>query len=89
MVPEKLEHLFWECNIVKEFWVEIERWIFAKSNYLIHLDRQRGIIGIVCNKSYNKPSKYILILTCYFIYKYKINNRQLNLNTWRNELKSY
>ena len=67
-VPEKLEHLFWECTKVMEFCKEIERWIFAKNNYLINVDRKRAIIGIVCNKSYNKLIKYMLIFIRYYIH---------------------
>ena len=90
-VPEKLEHLIWECNIhvVMEFWEEIERWIFTRSNYSVNVDRKRAIVGIISNKSYNKPINYILILTHYYIYKCKIYNKQLNLNTCRNELKCF
>ena len=38
-VPEKIEHLFWYCNIVMEFWENIENWIYEKNQYLANIDK--------------------------------------------------
>ena len=27
---EKIEHLFWHCNVVNQFWGTIDKWIFEK-----------------------------------------------------------
>ena len=39
-VPEKIEHLFWYCNIVMEFWENIENWIYEKNQYLVNIDKK-------------------------------------------------
>ena len=41
---EKLEHLFWHCNVVNRFGENIEQWIYNKSNYLINIDKLRAIL---------------------------------------------
>ena len=87
--PEKIEHLFWQCNIVMEFWEMIETWIYEKNNYLLNVDKQRAILGIMNVNEYNKPINYILILTRYYIYKCRINNKQLNLLAWIHEVKFF
>lgn len=88
-VPERLEHLFWHCPTVLNFWENVERWIYEGNNYLINLDKQRAILGITPINLSNKPINFILILTRYYIYKARINNKQLNLTAWKNEVKSY
>lgn len=87
--PEKIEHLFWQCNIVMKFWEMIERWIYEKNNYLLNVDKQRAILGIMNVNEYNKPINYILILTRYYIYKCRINDKQLNLLAWIHEVKFF
>ena len=60
-----------------------------KNNYLLNVDKQRAILGIMNVNEYNKPINYILILTRYYIYKCCINNKQLNLLAWIHEVKFF
>ena len=88
-VPEKIEHLFWYCNVVMEFWENIENWIYEKNQYLVNIDKKRALFGI-CNQSeFSKPINYILILTRFYIYKCRINNKGLNIAEWVKELKFF
>ena len=31
---EKIEHLFWHCNVVNQFWGTIDQWIFEKKTII-------------------------------------------------------
>ena len=46
-------------------------------------------IGITVNTDLNKPINYIIILDKYYIFKWRINNKSLNLSVWKNEVKIY
>ena len=48
---KKIERLFWQCNIVMEVWELIETWIYEKNNYLLNVDKQRAILGIMNEKN--------------------------------------
>ena len=41
--PEKVEHLFWHCNVVNHFWQNIELWIYTKTDFLINIDKVGAI----------------------------------------------
>ena len=93
LLTEKIEHLFWHCNVVVEFWESIERWIerwfFKRIQFSLNIDKQTAIFGITFNRHFNKPINYILIITRYYIYKCRINNKRLNLLAWRKEVNQY
>ena len=81
LLTEKIEHLFWHCNVVVEFWESIEHWFFERIQFSLNIDKQTAIFGITFNRHFNKPINYILIITRYYIYKCRINNKRLNLLT--------
>ena len=89
LLTEKIEHLFWHCNVVVEFWESIERWFFERIQFSLNIDKQTAIFGITFNRHFNKPINYILIITRYYIYKCRINNKRLNLLTWRKEVNRF
>lgn len=86
---EKIEHLFWHCNIVNQFWETIEHWIYAKNNYMINIDKQRAIFGIPNNILAMQPINYILIVTRHYIYKCRVSSSNLNLLSWENYVKKF
>lgn len=86
--PETLEHLFWYCDEVQDFWEKIETWIAEKSEFVVNINEYGAIFG-KNNKNCNKPENYILILTRYYIYKSRINNTKLYLNIWKREVKCF
>ena len=77
LFPEKIEHLFWYCHVVREFWETIERWVSQSGQILLNINKQLAIFGITYNIISNKAINYILILTRYYIYKCRISNKQL------------
>lgn len=86
---ETLIHLFWDCEIVQEFWENVETWIAEKSDYIIIADELSCIFGLFRTEFYNITINYILILTRYYIYKCKIKNKKLNMKTWKHEVKNF
>ena len=71
--PETLKHLFYECEVVKEFWTKLETLIKTKCpNLLISFTIKDIIFG---NNYFNEITNTVLILARYFIFK----NRETNL----------
>ena len=87
--PEKLEHLFWYCEIVQDFWNKIEFLINMKSDYIFIMHKHAAFFGIIFDAALYMPINYILILTKYYIYKSRIQNKQPNIKIWQNEVKYY
>ena len=87
--PEKLEHLFWYCEVVQNFWNKIEFLINMKSDYIFIMHKHAAFFGITFDVALYMPINYILILTKYYIYKCRIQNKQPNIKIWQNEVKDY
>lgn len=86
--PETLEHLFWNCGIISEFWEKIETWINENSDYIVAIVMYNVIFGITFKREFHIPVNYIIILTKYYIYKCRTNNKPLNFSVWKNEIKN-
>lgn len=89
LLPEKIEHLFWHCHVVTEFWETVERWVLQKGQFLLNINKQSAIFGKIYNLLSNKAINYILIVTRFYIYKCRIGNKQLNLQAWKNEIRQF
>ena len=89
LLPEKIEHLVWHCNVVVELWESTERWLLESIQFLLIIDKQTAIFAITFNRHFNKPINYIRIITRYYIYKRRIKNKRLNLLTWRKEVNQF
>ena len=87
--PEKLEHLFWYCEVVQDFWNKIEFLINMKSDYIFIMHKHAAFFGITFDVALYMPINYILILTKYYIHKCRIQNKQPNIKIWQNEVKDY
>ena len=84
-LPEKIEHLFWHCNVVVEFWESIERWLLESIQFSLNIDKQTDILEL----HLIDISKDLLTITRYYIYKCRIENKRLNLLTWRKEVNQF
>ena len=38
LLPEKIDHLFWHCHVVTEFWDTVERWVLQKGQFLLNVN---------------------------------------------------
>lgn len=86
---EKIEHLFWHCNVVNEFWDIINQWIFEKTNHMINIDKHRAIFGIPNTLRAMQPINYILILTRYYIYTCRVNSSNPVFVNWKNTVNKF
>ena len=84
---EKIEDLFWHCNIVNQFWETVEQWVLEKNNYMLNVDKYRAIFGIPNTSLAMIPINYILIVTRHYIYKCRISSSNLNHLSWANYVK--
>ena len=55
----------------------------------MNTDKKRAIFGICNQNEYNLPINCILILSRFYIYKCRINNKELNIAAWTKEMKFF
>ena len=86
---ESLEHLFWECNIVQNFWNNFINWLLKSCNHIhnLELSLEFVIFGCKDNTKTDNIFDLLLLLAKYFIYKCKVKNVQLNITHFKNEVK--
>ena len=74
---------------MQDFWNQIEFLINMKSDYIFIMHKHAAFSGITFDVALYMPIYYILILTKYYIYKCRIQNKQPNIKIWQNEVKDY
>ena len=88
---QTLEHLFWECTIVKNFWTQIDLWM--KSNFAhcanLNLSREFVIFGYDENVKADKAADIFILLAKFHIYVSKLNNSLPNLLAFINMAKQH
>ena len=72
---ESMEHLFWECQMVQNFWLEIKKFLNNK-DIVINLNYRTVVFGLLNNEKRQNTNviNFIIILAKYYIYKMKLNN---------------
>ena len=88
--PERLIHLFWECEKVKQFWIHVIDWLnstLCKNNSITLKVKD------ICFGFSNDPSmviSLIIILAKSFIFnrKYK-EDKNLNLSAFKNYVHTF
>ena len=86
---ERIEHLFWHCNVINQFWDIINQWIFEKTNYMVNIDKYRAMFGIPSTLRAMQPINYILILTRHYIYTCRVNSSNPNFLNWKNTVNKF
>jgi len=88
--PEKLLHLFWECEKVKQLWIEISTWLNTK---LQSHNQVRFNLFVVCFGLLDEPKCLTSIITLLgkkFIFNQKCqDNRYLSISAFKNFVKNY
>lgn len=77
--PEKINHLFLECDKVKEFWNSLKLWFNINANIVINLDKRNIIFSY---QGQNELINYIHVLAKYYIYKTKFSKNNLNIQAF-------
>ena len=68
--PETLQHLFYDCNVVRKLWESVEKWISEKTGVTTTLNKYEIMFGIL-----EGEQKYVLnwlIFNIKYIYNMKI-----------------
>ena len=78
---EKLEHLFWECALVKSIWLQLGEWLDGQGLHC-ELSAKSVLLGDV---TMQEPIPHILLITKEYIYFTKLQDRPLSFSA----LKAY
>ncbi len=70
---ETLYHIFWECNVVKNFWLFIKNWL-NELGILIPFNAKELIFGVNENHLYRNMINNVLLFLKYYIYKCRCKN---------------
>ena len=75
IMPETIEHLFWECPISKSFWLDLTEWLKGKCNHLqdMSLTQQDVLFGIHSKQKPDRILNLILLHAKSYIYKSKLS----------------
>ena len=82
---ETIEHLLWECNIVKGFLHETINWL-SDHNIALNLDEKSFLFGISKNQE-NNINKLVLMEIKYYIYYAKCSKNNIKLSVLKQRLK--
>ena len=85
-VPENIRHLFWECQHVQTFWVNLSN-AFNVCNINVDINFLNISLGMPALKQHKTPINYILMLAKYFIFRCKCQQEKPNLNHFKNYFK--
>ena len=81
---ESIEHIFWQCYKVKNFWTSLTNYLKEKCLHIINLNLNEELVLF----GYNKNSKtdealdLILLLAKHFIYKCRLENTEAKLQNF-------
>ena len=86
---ETIEHLFWECRIVSQFWKDLLDLIHDKCYHCtrFHFSPELVLFGVAKDITTDKPMDLIILLAKHHIYKCKLNDIQPNVVTFIRQLK--
>ena len=87
---EDIVHLFWECDVVKQFWQDLLKLIHDKCHHCARFkfSAELVIFGVANDTITDKPMDLIILLAKHYIYKCKLNNNLPNTLVFIRQLKS-
>ena len=73
---ETLTHLFWDCNVIKQFWHDIQNWLKGECVHIndLNLSKTDIIFGIDNQRRADAVINFIILLAKQFIYRMKYKN---------------
>ena len=84
--PELVSHLFFDCDIVHNLWIEVQSWL-RMFNINLPFDRKSILFGLV-NEESNSVLNYIILSVKYFIWKTKFQSQELFFQPFKHFLKN-
>jgi hypothetical protein len=85
--PETIEHLLWGCHQVSDLWHGLNRWIFQLTYIEIPLNLEIVMFGLLHPYDANLTKNKIILLTKFYIFRTKVNERMVNFEALKNYLK--
>lgn len=87
---ENIEHLFFSCPVVKEFWQDIMNWIKIKVGTISNFKLEQIIYGNDnLPKEICKICNILIIMGKYHIHKGKWQNKKPCIIVFKGEMKEY
>lgn len=87
VLPETLDHLFYECRYIKKLYEQLLQWLLPELDLSVYLNKQNIILG--CNIKYNyRLINHILLLTKRYIYVTRCLQRKLMIKDLQKYIKS-
>ena len=80
--PETIEHLFYECQVVQEFWNCVSQWIHNVRGITIPMTIRNILLGIPEKKA--KVENWLILQVKQYIYSMKMQEKKLNIFALQN-----
>ena len=82
---ETLCHLFWECEIICNFWLDLQTWLKNKCTHIVDLNFTLidVIFGIQNRQRADDIINFILLSAKHYLYRMKNNNTQPSLQQYK------
>ncbi len=87
-LSDTIEHYFYACTSVQNFWVELENWWNNNNTCPVVLTQTHVIFGIYYDLKYFECINYIILFAKMFIYKRKLNKCQVLFKEFKKVLKN-
>ena len=78
MDTETIEHLFWTCQVVQNFWTQIRNFMI-RQNMVVHLNFKTVSFGTDTIYE-NAPINFLILTATYCIVKCKYNEQAPDIN---------
>ena len=82
-----IDHYLYECEPVRSFWASIEKWWNEVSTCPVVLSKKHVIFGIHYDLTYYGAVNYVILFGKMYIYRQKMNSKNLCIDFFINELK--
>ena len=89
--PETLIHLFWDCQIIKDFWRNLEEWLKSECVHICNIQLTKNDIFLQIQEKQRTDNilNLIVLLAKVYIYKAKFNNIPLTIQNFKKSLLFY
>ena len=83
---ETIEHIFAECFVVKEIWIEVEKWISGVFNIQTSFDKYSILFGKYENSTIHRLENLIILFTKQYVFQTKMRSSRPNAMVLKNVL---
>lgn len=86
---DNLQHFFFLCALVQDFWKKISTWLADNANFHLPLSLEEVLFGKPIQTPVDKASNFIILFSKFFIYRQRLfHGSELNLLHFLMELRS-